>query len=57
MASWNLGRVYEQQGDFARAAEFIQARVDYEREIGHLKAEEHAERLAQVRARLDLEAR
>lgn len=52
-ASWNLGRVYERQVNFDRAAELMQLRVDYEREIGHLKAEEHAAQLAQIKARLE----
>jgi len=44
LGSWNLGLLHE-QNDPARAAGLMQVRVDYEREIGHAKAEEHAERI------------
>lgn len=52
-SSWNLGLTHERQGNLARAIELMQVRVDYEREIGHLKAGERAERLAEVRSRLE----
>jgi len=41
---WNLGLLYE-DGDPARAAELMQVRVDYEREIGHPDAEADAQRV------------
>ena len=47
--AWNLGLAYEELGDCARAAELMQILVDYERAIGHPDAEEHAQRLAQIR--------
>ncbi|HVF60215.1 MAG TPA: tetratricopeptide repeat protein [Thermoanaerobaculia bacterium] len=50
--SWNLGLVLKQEGELARAAGFMQVRVDYERSIGHPDAEEHAARLATLRARI-----
>ncbi|MGI8588543.1 MAG: ATP-binding protein [Chloroflexia bacterium] len=51
-ASWHFGLLLEQQGDLARAAELMQVRVDYEREIGHAAAEQHAAQLEQLRTRL-----
>ena len=53
LAAWNLGLAYETLGDCARAAEWMQIRVDYERAIGHPDAEKHAQHLAQVRARAE----
>ena len=41
---WNLGLLYE-DSDPARAAELMQVRVEYEREIGHPDAEADAERV------------
>jgi tetratricopeptide (TPR) repeat protein len=41
---WNLGLLYE-ESDPARAAELMQVRVDYEREIGHPDAEPDAQRV------------
>lgn len=35
-ASWNLGLVYEDDGNLSRAADLMQVRVDFNREIGHL---------------------
>ena len=45
---WNLGLLCE-ESDPGRAAELMQVRVDYEREIGHPDAEKHAERVAVLR--------
>jgi tetratricopeptide (TPR) repeat protein len=50
--SWNAGLVCEKLGDLPRAAELMQVLVDFEREIGHANAEEHAARLAGLRARI-----
>jgi tetratricopeptide (TPR) repeat protein len=47
--AWNLGLVYEKQGDYAQAAALMQILVDYEREIGHPDAEKDAQYLAKVR--------
>jgi tetratricopeptide (TPR) repeat protein len=41
-SAWHLGLLHE-TSDPARATELMQIRVDYEREIGHVDAEEHAE--------------
>ncbi|MBC7257991.1 MAG: tetratricopeptide repeat protein [Chloroflexi bacterium] len=49
--SWNLGLLAEQRGDYARAAELMQVRVDYEQAIGHPDAEKDAAYLAEVRAK------
>ncbi len=50
--SWNLGLALEKQGDLARAVAAMQVCVDFEQEIGHPDAKQHAARLAQVRQRL-----
>jgi tetratricopeptide (TPR) repeat protein len=49
--SWNLGLLYEETNP-AHAVELMSVRVAYEREIGHPKAKTHAERVAQIQARL-----
>jgi len=49
--SWNLGLLYE-DAEPARAAELMQIRVDYEREVGHPDAEAHAARVEEIRARV-----
>jgi tetratricopeptide (TPR) repeat protein len=49
---WSLGVLYE-ESDPARAVELMSVRVAYEREIGHLDAEAHAEQVAQIQARLN----
>jgi tetratricopeptide (TPR) repeat protein len=54
LRSWSLGLAYEEQGNLARAAAALQARVDYEREIGHPDAEEHAAKVAEVHSRIGL---
>lgn len=43
-ACWNLGLLYE-ENDPSRAAELMQVRVDYRREIGHADAEADAKRV------------
>jgi tetratricopeptide (TPR) repeat protein len=48
---WNLGLLYE-DADPARAAELMQIRVDYEREIGHPDAETDAARVRRLLAAL-----
>jgi tetratricopeptide (TPR) repeat protein len=50
-SSWNLGLIHERRGELARAAELLQVRVAYEREIGHTKAEERAAYLEALRQR------
>ncbi|MFP4439063.1 MAG: tetratricopeptide repeat protein [Chloroflexaceae bacterium] len=50
-SSWNLGLIQERRGELARAAELLQVRVAYEREIGHTKAEERAAYLEALRQR------
>lgn len=52
-ASWNLGLAYAQQGELSRALAALQVRVDYEREIGHTRADEDAATLAQYQAHHD----
>ena len=49
---WNLGLLYEDT-DPVRAVELMEVYVAYQREIGHPDAEAHAQRVAQIRARLD----
>jgi len=46
--SWNLGLVYE-QSDPAKAADLMEVRVRYEREVGHPDAEGDAARVAGLR--------
>ena len=41
-----------QEGDLARAVELMQARVDYERELGHPDAEKHAAEVERLRKEL-----
>jgi tetratricopeptide (TPR) repeat protein len=52
IASWMLGKVYNDMGDLAKAVEYMQALVDYEREIGHQDARWHAEKVADLQAHL-----
>ncbi len=49
--SWNLGVLCEQRGDLPRAAELMQMRVAYEREIGHANLAKDEAYLADVRRR------
>ncbi len=51
IASWNLGLAIEEE-NLARAADLMQAYVDYLREIGHPDAEKRAARVAALRARI-----
>jgi tetratricopeptide (TPR) repeat protein len=51
-ASWNLGLEYEKAGDLKRAAEMMQICVIFERETGHPDADNGAERLEAIRAKL-----
>jgi hypothetical protein len=48
---WNLGLLYE-DSDPAQSVELMSICVAYEREIGHPDAEQHAQRIAQIQARL-----
>jgi tetratricopeptide (TPR) repeat protein len=50
--SWNLGNEYAKQEDFVRAIPLMQVYVDYEREIGHPNAEQDAQRVEELRAKL-----
>ena len=52
LGSWNLGLAYEKQEDFARAIPLMQVLVDYEREIGHHDAEQDAQHVEELRAKL-----
>jgi tetratricopeptide (TPR) repeat protein len=52
ITSWNLGALLAEEGDVARAVELMQVMVDYERQIGHTNAEEHAATLEELRERL-----
>lgn len=52
VVSWNLGLRYEEQDDLVRAIPLMQVLVDYERELGHLDAEKHAQRVEALRAKL-----
>ncbi len=40
--AWNLGAAYEKLGRYTEACESMKLMVDYEREIGHPDAKEHA---------------
>jgi len=51
-ASWNLGVIFEQQGNLARAAELKQVLVNLERQLGHADADTHAADVAKIRAKL-----
>ncbi|MBM4031860.1 MAG: tetratricopeptide repeat protein [Planctomycetes bacterium] len=50
--SWNLGVQYAKLGDLRRAVELMQARVDYEREVGHADAEKHAAAVEELRGKI-----
>jgi tetratricopeptide (TPR) repeat protein len=51
-ASWNLGASYVVLGELRKAVEALQLGVDIYRAIRHPNAEGHAQRLAQLRAKL-----
>ena len=53
IASWNLGLAYEKQGDLAQASAYMQVMVKYEQQLGHPSAAARAQRVDQLRARLD----
>ncbi|HEX9438631.1 MAG TPA: tetratricopeptide repeat protein, partial [Roseiflexaceae bacterium] len=53
---WSMGEMLAGQREYARAAELMQALVDYEREIGHTDADHHAMVLEQVRMRATKES-
>jgi tetratricopeptide (TPR) repeat protein len=53
VSCWNLGLVIENVGDLKRAADLMQICVDFERQIDHRDAEEHADYLKNVRAKLE----
>jgi tetratricopeptide (TPR) repeat protein len=50
--SWGLGEVHESMGDLQRAVDLMSVRAVYEREIGHQQAEEHAQRVEEIRQRI-----
>jgi tetratricopeptide (TPR) repeat protein len=52
---WNLGLCYVDDNP-ARAAELMSMLVEYEREIGHSDAEDHAARVAAIRAEAESRA-
>ena len=49
--SWNLGRLYEHEGDLLRAVELMKTAVDYEQSISDPEAEQHATHLSRLRER------
>jgi tetratricopeptide (TPR) repeat protein len=51
-AKWNLGLLYDEAGDFTRAVELMQMKVDLERRVGHREAEKHAALVESIRAKL-----
>ena len=51
-ANWNLGLVYEAEGELRRAVSLMELCVEYERGIGHPDAEKDAARVEALRARL-----
>ncbi len=56
IASWNLGDEYAKQEDFARAIPLMQVCVDYERAIGRPDAEQDAQHVEELRAKLAAQA-
>jgi tetratricopeptide (TPR) repeat protein len=50
--SWNLGLLYERQGDLQRAIAFIQVYVDFAYAVNHPDADSDAQWLAALRRRL-----
>ncbi|MFN8469794.1 MAG: tetratricopeptide repeat protein [Caldilineaceae bacterium] len=48
LGCWNLGLVYAQEGDIGGAIDYMQVRVDYEREINHPDAEANARQIAEL---------
>jgi tetratricopeptide (TPR) repeat protein len=53
---WELGLIYEQQGDLAQAVELMQASADYKREIGDPNSEQARAYVNQLRQRLSANA-
>jgi tetratricopeptide (TPR) repeat protein len=53
LASWNLGVAYEELGEIEKAISAMQFCVDYEREIEHPSANEHARYLENLRRKLN----
>ena len=51
LCGWDLGVLYEKSNP-ELAVKLMSFRVDYEYEIGHPDADEHAERVAKIKARL-----
>ena len=47
--SWNLGDELVKQGERERGLALMQVLVDYERELGHPDAEEHAAQVEELR--------
>jgi len=47
-----MGRLFEAQGEFKRAAGLLQVRVDYLRAIGHPQAEEAAKQVEEVEKKM-----
>ena len=52
MTSWNIGLTYEDQGDLAKAEQYISRVVQLAEEIGHPSLEEYREALEDIRAEL-----
>jgi hypothetical protein len=49
---WLMGEALARQGELERAVELMQRRVDYRREVGHLRADQDAARVDQLRKEL-----
>ncbi len=55
-ACWSLGLATEADGRLAEAADLLDVRLAYEREVGHAHAKAHGEYVAQLRKRIEAPA-
>ncbi|WP_420208879.1 tetratricopeptide repeat protein [Candidatus Electronema sp. JC] len=52
MTSWNIGMIYKEQGDLAKAEPYMSRAAQLEEEIGHPDLEKDRAALAALRAQL-----
>jgi len=50
---WNMGLLFEEQGNLARAAHLMQVRVDYLASIGHTDVGRYARYLTDLQKKLE----
>jgi len=52
VTSWNIGMIYEKQGDLAEAEPYMARTVQLDEEIGHPSLEKDRKYLEELRAKL-----